>query len=460
MRMRPGLLALMIAALPAAGLAQDAVQQRMDQFEQRLNELEQRYKQELKARDEEIARLRGELQELRSSSRPTAAPGEEPAPAQPPTQTVRDEILRDIETKRAPPPAERPFASFNPDIAVIGDVLASYSPNRGNDAYNRIDVREIELDLRAPLHPRADGVAVLAFERDVDNPVFPEHEHEDEHGHGHGTSVSIEEAYIFLHDLGIPNLTAKLGRFYLRFGRQNMLHLHNLPTVDPPMVNQAFLSPEALGDAGLSLSYVIPNPWGQYFEVVGEVISGEGSGSHSPTLGGDFTVDSPAFNIHALWNRDITRDLNLELGASWLSGHADSDNRLDVNLFGFDATLMRRDPRGRFNNQLLQSELIYGKVDTEEDGRQHALGAYVLGQQQLTRDWYAGLRLDWTEDPHDASHETWSISPYLSWYWTEFMRFRLQYQHRGGDVPSEDILYFQATFTFGAHPPHPYWVMR
>ena len=52
------------------------------------------------------------------------------------------------------------------------------------------------------------------------------------------------------------------------------------------------------------------------------------------------------------------------------------------------------------------------------------------------------------------------MSPYVSWYWSEFLRWRLQYQHRGGDAPSEDVLYLQATFIFGAHPPHPYWAMR
>ena len=92
--------------------------------------------------------------------------------------------------------------------------------------------------------------------------------------------------------------------------------------------------------------------------------------------------------------------------------------------------------------------------------KRNAWGAYLLGQQQLNRDWYAGLRLDWTQDPNDDSLERWAVNPYVSWYWSEFLRWRLQYQHRGGDGPSEDVLYLQATFIFGAHPPHPYWAMR
>src|SRR5207253_9690376 len=144
-----------------------------------------------------------------------------------------------------------------------------------NPALNRFDVGELELDLRAAVHPIADAVAILSVHRDADNPVFPMGEKPS----GPDTGISIEEGYLLFHDFGVPNLTAKLGRFHVRFGRQNILHLHDLPTSDPPFVNQAFLAPEALTDSGLSLSYVIPNPWNQYFEIVGEILAGEGADS-------------------------------------------------------------------------------------------------------------------------------------------------------------------------------------
>ena len=166
-------------------------------------------------------------------------------------------MLEDID--QAPPLTLRTPASFNPHIALITDFVGSLSAtdDRLNDAYNRFDVREVELDLRAAVHPRADAVAILAFERDVENPIFAE-EGEEGEGGGPESLVNVEEAYLFLHDFGVPNLTAKVGRFHVRFGRQNLLHLHDLPTTDPPFVNQAFLSPESLTDAGVSLSYVIP----------------------------------------------------------------------------------------------------------------------------------------------------------------------------------------------------------
>ncbi|MGB7160804.1 MAG: hypothetical protein WBD40_22255 [Tepidisphaeraceae bacterium] len=472
MQTRTGRCALLALALLGGGeaIAQtttNTTDDRLNRTERRLDELEKRYEAELKARDQKIAELEAELKR-----KPTTAPSTTTSAtsATPATSEQDDEIertraavLEDVQSRSATEGIQRLAQDFNPRVAVITDFVGSVTPknDRANDAYNRFDVREAELDLRAAVDPRADGVLVLAFERDVENPIFPEEGGEEEGG-GPESSANVEEAYIFLHDFGVPNLTAKLGRFHVRFGRQNMLHLHDLPTTDPPLVNQAFLSPEALTDAGLSLSYVIPPKFtgGQYVEAIAEVITGEGSGSESPTLGGDLTVDSPALNTHLLWNTDVTRDLNLELGASWLTGHSSDDNGQDVNLFGADVTLLRTDPTGGFNNSMFQAELMYGDIDGADDTN-HSLGAYVLGQQQFHKDFYAGLRLDWTENPNDDSQEAWGVTPYVSWYWSEFLRFRFSYQHRElEDADAEDIFFFQATWVFGAHPPHPYWSMR
>lgn len=421
------------------------------EFERRLSELQEKYKSDIEARDRAIAELRAEL-----ANRPPAQDdwlARERAKAN--DENLRA-ILQQIETDQTTTFAPRTPVSFNPDIAIISDFLGTWSNNRSNNAYNRVDVREVELDLRAAVDPRADAVAILAVARDVENPVFPE----GEDAEGPDTSIEVEEAYLFLHDFGVPNLTAKLGRFHVRFGRQNILHLHDLPTSDPSFVNQAFLAPEALSDSGLSLSYLIPNPWNQYVEAIVEVLAGEGAGSESPTLRGDLAVDAPAVNTHLLWNADIARDWNLELGGTWLHGHADPDNSLDLNLFGGDLTILHTDPTGGFNNQVFQAEFIRGLVDQDDGSTEGSWGAYVLAQQQLDKDWYVGARLDWTENPNDSGEEAWGISPYVSWYWSEFLRFRVEYQHKDGDVPDEDVVMFQATWIFGAHPPHPYWTMR
>ena len=339
------------------------------------------------------------------------------------------------------------------------DFKGNVSTDNDNPARNRFDVGTVEFELRAAVDPRADAVAVIPFSRDVDDPLFF---NKDDANGDVNTGVEIEEAYLFLHDFGVPNLTAKLGRFHLRFGRQNVLHNHDWPTADNNFMSQSFLGPEALTDNGLSLSYVIPpNLVGdQYIEAIAEIISGEGNNDEGPVLNNSGFVDSPALNTHLLWNHDLARDWNLEIGGSWLTGKHNDDNQQNVNLFGADFTLIHTDPTGGFFNQILQAEMIYGDDDVSRTSTQHAFGAYLLAQQQLNRDWYTGVRLDWTQNALNDNQEVWAISPYVTWYWSEFLRFRLEYQHKGGDVPDEDTLYFQVTWVFGAHPPHPYWSMK
>jgi hypothetical protein len=448
--------------LPPAG-----TDDRLRRMEERLDAMERQHQAELRQRDAEIARLRDRVDAPSSTATTRPSGGQNDllneidgvgAAGTPNTDATKRAVAQDAADRNNPLMLGGPV-SFNPNIAVIADFLGSYSSNRSNNALNRLDVREVELDLRAAVHPNADGVVILAFARDVENPPFP---NADEPPEGPEGAVEVEEAYLFLHDFGVPNLTAKVGRFHVRFGRQNVLHLHDLPTSDPPLVNQAFLAPESLTDSGVSLSYVIPPRLigNQYVEIVSEVLAGEGAGSESPTLRGDLSVDSPAFNNHILWNHDVAPNWNLELGGTWLYGHAGEDNGQDVNLFGADVTLLHRDPTGGFHNQLFQAEAIYGDTYDEDGVHRNGFGAYVLGQQQLTRDWYAGLRLDYTQNPNSDHDEAWAINPYVSFYWSEFLRFRMQYQYKDGDVPEEHNLFFQATWIFGAHPPHPYWSMR
>ena len=162
-------------------------------------------------------------------------------------------------------------------------------------------------------------MAIIPISRDVSDPLF--FKKRDTESGNLDTSIDLEEAYLYLHDFGVPQLTAKVGRFHLRFGRQNILHSHDWPTVDNNFVNQSFLGSESLNDSGVSLSYVLPPKLvgGQYVEAIVEAISGEG-GTDNPVLNNTARVNKPAVNVHLLWNHDLSDDLNLEIGGSFLTG--------------------------------------------------------------------------------------------------------------------------------------------
>ncbi len=446
-------------AMPFSAMAQETTPvDRIQQLEDRMNRLDEHYQQELKKRDDQIETLRQELRQAREG------PSELDISRAKATKQITQDILNDIETRKKDEPLARIAASVNPDIAVVVDFVGLASTKNRDATRNRLDIREAELDLRASVDPRADAVLVLSFARDAFPALF---ETSDEGGPD--SSAEVEEGYLFLHDFGIPNLTARIGRYHVRFGRQNILHSHDLPTTDTPFVLQSFLAPEALVDSGLELSYLIPNPWNEYLEIITELNSGEGAGSESPTLRGDDRAQSPSVVSHFLWNKNITPTANLELGVSSLWGPSENDEsdrvggRRDVWLYGADATLVLRDPSGGFNNQLFQTEAIYGHTRQPDGSMASSWGAYFLGQQQLAKDWYTGVRLDYTEDANDNEKKIWGVSPYLTWYWSEFLRFRVSFEHRGGfggAVDNENLFLFQLTWIFGTHPPHPYWAMK
>jgi hypothetical protein len=243
-----------------------------------------------------------------------------------------------------------------------------------------------------------------------------------------------------------------VGRFHLNFGRQNLLHMHELPTVESSFVNRSFLGDEALADNGVSIGYSLETRLGR-LGVVGEAVSGEGGGDETPVLNNNAMNGRPAFNTHLSLTRPLANDWDFEIGGSWLNGRHDSDDNLAANLFGVDLSLSRRDGGARVVDQLLLAELIFGNVETA-GATQQAVGVYLLGQQRFARDWYAGARLDWTQDALDETRETWGVSPFVTWHCTKFLRLRAQYQHKAGDVPAENSLYFQATLTLGSAREH------
>jgi hypothetical protein len=439
------------ASIQAAPPTSQPADSRLDRLERRLDQLQEKYDTDMKSRDDEIAQLKSQI----------AHPAQQAAPTAPSANDIdktTQDMLQDIQSKESAPPTIRVPASFNPNFAVISDFAGNTSSDHENPARNRFDLREVELDLRAAVDPRADAVVILPIDREVSDPLFFNPTRADG---SIDTSIDIEEAYINLHDFGVPNLTAKLGRFHLRFGRWNLLHLHNWPTVDNAFVVQSFLGPESLVDSGVSFSYQVPPAMvnNEYLEADVEVISGVGDTS-DPVLNNGAFVSTPGVNVHALWNHDLTQNINFEWGGSFLHGHHNSDANQYANVFGTDFTLMHTDPTGRFNNQLFQTEVMAGNVDNGANNPQHSMGAFIIAQQQLNRDWYTGVRLDWTKNAVNEHQEVWGVSPYLTWYWSEFLMFRTEYQHKAGDVPTEDSLWFQCDFVFGAHPPHPYWAAK
>jgi len=360
----------------------------------------------------------------------------------------------------APPPlggATGQGNLLNPQITAFLDMGGSLSTDSDNKARNRFNLREAEVDLRAAVSPRADGVLVIAIGEEVEDP-FGDVEV--------NTEFELEEGYLDIHTLPW-DLALRSGKFRSGFGRNNLLHTHDLPQVTRPLAVQAFLGPEGLSTLGASLGWLVPNPWDRYLELTAQVVNADG-GESSPILAGPGS-DNPAVLSHLQFFQDVGETGSVELGSSFLYSQG-SGNREDGYTLGADLTVMWRDPeQPDFRSLLFQGELFWSNSDFEDasDGNDK-WGVYAFGQYQFAQNWYAGVRYDYTDlldfEAMRKKDSAWGVSSYLSWYLNEALRLRLEYQHLdrdliGGD-DSEEALLLGMTFYIGAHPPHPYWVNR
>ena len=345
---------------------------------------------------------------------------------------------------------------LNPQITAFLDMGGSLSSDGDNKARNRFTLREAELDLRAAVSPRADGVLVIAMGEEIEDPFGDVRI---------DFKFEVEEGYLDVHTLPW-DLALKAGKFRASFGRNNLLHTHDLPQVTRPLAVQAFLGPEGLATVGASLSWLVPNPWDRYVELAAQVVNADG-GSESPILIGP-GAENPAVLSHLKLFQDVGDTGSLELGTSFLYSRA-SGGRDDGYTVGADVTYMWRDPAAAdFRSLLFQGELFWSNSDFDDGNSDDYWGFYAFGQYQFAQNWYAGIRYDYTDFPNlEVRRQTdsdWAISPYVTWYLYEALRLRLEYQHLDRDQmgrdDTEDAIFLGLTFYIGAHPPHPYWVNR
>ena len=388
---------------------------------------------------------------------------EPPEPAKPPQDSpstaaqiddllFRVEVLEDELAKERSSRTTVPQSAgiFNPGITVFGNFLTRVDDQPvfvdADPSLERIDdrshLREVEVDFRAAIDPWADGVVIATFESEVPGAF----------------EAGIEEGYLTLKKLPFlesapGGLRVKIGRFRPEFGRFNYIHLHDLPQPSYPRALGNFLGPEGLIQEGFSGQFFLP------------------SGSENSTLEGTLQVldggglplapDTPGSQVatlgHLKWFRDLGESSNVELG---LSGYeSDSSHQL----FGVDATYKWKPLRsGEWRSFLLGGELFASRLDDPTLG-DDPVGYYLWTQYQFDRNVYLGLRYDHAEELADASQSTDATGLFLTYYTTEFLRFRLGLEHTESDVAELDGLntaLLEINFVYGSHPVEPYWVNR
>jgi hypothetical protein len=407
----------------------------------------------MKAMEERIKSLEGQLQELKgqqsaltaalTAAQPSPAPAQAQAPAAPAAPGAAGQA-----TGQAPSLGGLGGAAakaLNPDISAIGDFIgaAGYGAHRGEPS---LEMHETELGFQEVIDPYARADFFISFgERGVD----------------------LEEGYITFTSLP-AGLLLRAGKMRAAFGTVNTLHNHVLPWTDRPLVTRNMVGGEdGIDDAGLSLSRILPSPKGLFLEGTAQIFRGDSDGIFAAHRRNDVSTVE-----HLRAYRDLNESTNLTLGASFSRGHSFWGDGANT-LWGVDATL-RWKPlrRAIYHSVVARSEFIWSHTTVGPGGTPDAavgpadftfrhvekpFGYYVSGDYQFARRWFVGGRFDRSQRATNAGLQDTGGSLVLTYWPSEFSQVRGQLRRaRYGEGLTANEFLFQFMFSMGAHGAHPF----
>lgn len=325
--------------------------------------------------------------------------------------------------------------TFNPAISINGLFQGTYR-SRENDNPNAevktgMKVQEIELQFSANVDKWLNANVRFTFEDD---------------------EFEIEEAFTDV--LIMDRLALRAGQFFTHFGKHNLLHQHQFPFIDAPLVNQEIFGEEGLLEVGAGLNYLVPVSW--YSELIFEFLEGNNEDLFNAPLNDDF-----AYLIHTknLW--DLDEDTTFELGGSYVTGRNGATGggaNTQSEAAGANLTVKWKPAeRLRYQTLVWQTEYLGSWRETGPGTPDENLGGiYSYLQYQFLERWWAQGRYDYLGLHRSAGlNEKHRYSALVGYVPSEFSAVRMQYSYLD-DVQDEHQLILQLNFSLGSHPAHLY----
>jgi hypothetical protein len=329
--------------------------------------------------------------------------------------------------------------SFNPEISAIGDVLFHAGKNEQGENQNQFRFRELELALGSAVDPFGRADFFLGIE-----------EEDGEWG------VNLEEGY-FTFDTLPHDLKARAGKFFSAFGKANQFHTHAMPWVDKPLMIRNYFGEEGMSEPGAELSWLVPNPWEKYIELIFQVQNN----GNEPSFAGQESRDL-MYVAHLKNFFDLDSDSSLEVGGSLATGaNAATGGGHRTNLEGVDVTYKWRPPQqGLYRSLTWMNEFLLSQKEQGAEDAVDSHGLYSSLEYQFSRRWSAMGRYDHSQFPDDNdSHEN-AYTGGLTFAQSEFCFWRAQFTHTDGDgvsAPgSRNEFFLQLDFGIGPHRAHQY----
>jgi len=457
---------LLVPAIPVLAQDTEEIRRDMEQMRKQFEAMQDQYRKAMETMADRLQRL--ESQGQQTATTPVAAP---PVTAQLPPQT---------QPPGGTPPSpldlirpRQPFALYERrgsgqllfDMGVAGDFVGNLTQsnvekNQGGSfsgLENLFFPREVEVSFFGQIDPYARAEVRIETGQSSRNGEL---------------NIGLGEGHLTL--LTLPFGTQlKMGRLRNRFGLLNELHSHDRPFIDDPNVLVQFFGAAQLRENGFEATWVPALPF--YLQVLGGVFNGE-----NEVAFGRNTLRHP----HATGRIRTFFDLGdfgaIQLGSSIANG--DTPEQKSSTIIGFDMKY-KYTPTGwqralftAYGEYLvsLRDVLVTDSDGIDQTRHRNRQGFYVgadvrpFAHGELSK-WLLGFRYDWTQYPVNPGQE-WAAGPFIAYYPSEFLRFRLGYKHtertnccsylnfadNGGSARRVDEIFLQATFILGAHPTHPF----
>ncbi len=448
-------------APPAGGDRQPDLAGEVGRLEDQLRKSEAAHARRIRELEERLAALEARLAAA-EGARPADELGELLAEAEALTagETAREaQAARERDTFVG---GERALQALNPEISFLGDFSYDYASGPVKDGFL---ARGIEISFQAPLDPYTRFKGFLAGHGEPYELQHEEHDHEAEdpgHVHGEEIGVNVEEAY--LEWVALPfNMRLRVGKFRQQYGTLNRWHRHSLPSVDSPFALQNIFGHEGLVGIGVGMDWQLPRLWASSNGLTVEITNAD-----NPTAFAGADWNDPAFLIRHTGFFDLGADSYLDLGLNWAFGPNDASGERTTDVYGADlAFVWEPVNRAKYRNLELRGEYIRTRFE-EEDATVSSDSFYAYLSRRLSRRWSLGFRYDDAELPWDRFElfdevafreglRERALTPFVTFWQSEFVRLRLQYQNVSRDFAfprgdrRDEKVWLQATFAAGPH---------
>jgi hypothetical protein len=401
----------------------------------------------------EIVRLRATMDSLVALVRELEAA---PAAEEDPIERLR--AAAEAAARAEEPPADEPedpdfvgrqrsLQALNPEISVTGDILAMLA--EGEAHQSNFSAREFEFAFQSALDPYSRASVFIGHHRHGANALDPfgEDADEGEEEHGEGGVTEVEEGYVEW--VNVPGgFGFTVGKFRQRLGSYNRWHAHALPGQSYFLPYQTFFGEEGLAQTGLSVHWLAPFERAGAYEGWVEIAQSDNA------FFGQSSRLSYLAHLNAFWQ--LSSATYFEVGVSGLTGTredgtgATAGNRLLHLEAGFN---WRPPERALYRELNVRGAVMLNDRDPigAAPETSSALGAFGLAELRLGRQWWVGGRFDYVENPLDPAQDSWLFAPTLSWWQSEWVRIRAEYDLLDGPTGRRGLFLIQTTVAMGPH---------